>query len=160
MKSAIALFCVVICASTAWSQTASERSLEETYALVREFAEAERDALLEEELDLSAREAERFWPVYEAYRADVGEVMDRYGELISLFAANYDNLSDPLARQMLADYFSIQSNLLDVRRRYLPIFLGAIPAAKLARFYQAENKIDTIGGLELVVEIPLAGDSR
>ena len=86
--------------------------------------------------------------------------MDRYGELISLFAANYDNLSEPLARQMLADYFSIQNNLLDVRRRYMPIFLGAIPAAKLARFYQAENKIDTIGGLELVVEIPLAGDSR
>ena len=160
MRFLTIVFCVCFCASAAWTQTESDRSLDETFALVREFQEAERDALLEEELDLSRREANRFWPIYEEYRSDIAVVQDRYAELISVFAENYDDLPDQLARQLIGDYFSIQSDLLEVRQRYMPLFLGAISAPKLARFFQAENKIDTVAGLEMVLQIPLAGDAR
>lgn len=160
MRFSLVLLCCCFLTSTAWSQSSSERSLEETYALVRDFQEAEREAVLEEELDLSRRQANRFWPIYEQYRADMAAVQDRYAELVSVFANNYENLPDQLARQLIGDYFTIQNDMLEVRQRYVPLFLGAIPAPKLARFYQAENKIDTVAGLELALEIPLAGDSR
>ena len=158
MRLLICLSCLALCSSPTLAQSSSERSLDETYALVVEFMDAERDVVLEEELDLSRREGNRFWPIYEEYRAEIGEIQDEYAELISVFAENYSDLSDQLARQLLGDYFAIQSDLIEVRQRYVPQFLGAISAPKLARFYQVENKIDTVAGLELALQIPLAGD--
>ena len=158
MRLLICLFCSIVYVPMVAAQSASDDSLDETYAMVVEFMDAERDMVLEAELDLSRRQGNRFWPIYEEYRADIAAIQERYAELVSVFAENYSDLSDELARELIGDYLAIESDLIEVRQRYVPQFLGAIPAAKLARFYQVENKIDTVAGLELALQIPLAGD--
>ena len=79
------------------------------------------------------------------------------------YAANYLNLSEDMADTMIDEYFAIQMGLLEVRQEYVGHFRGVLPAQKLARFYQIENKIDAVAQLLLMKDIPLvelAGTER
>ena len=163
MRLLFALICSTLMYASAVAQSNDDDSLEATFNTVRQFMEAERDVVLEDELSLSRREGNDFWPIYRTYRTELDAVYDRYAELISAFDDNYDSMSDRMARELIGDYFSVQSELIEVRQRYVPIFLSAISAQKLARFYQVENKIDTVAGLELTLATPLtevSGRSR
>ena len=60
-----------------------------------------------------------------------------------------------LARDLLDDYFDIESDMLRIRKRYVRRFQAVIPAMKVTRFYQLENKLDAEVDAELAATMPL-----
>lgn len=155
MRILLATVCLSLGCVAASAQV-DEAEIEETVSMVRSFMAAKRDDMIEVELELSAAETEEFWPLYEAYRAEIGVIQDRYGQLIVDFSANYDSLTDAMAERFINDYFAVLTDTNVVRQGYVTRFTEVIPIQKLARLYQMENKIDAIAGLELVLDIPLA----
>ena len=143
-------------ACVAASAQVDEAEIEETVSMVRSFMAAEREVMIDGELELSPAEAERFWPLYEAYRTEIEAIQNRYGQLIVDFSANYDALTEEMAERFIDDYFDVLTDTNEVRQGYVERFREVIPIQKLARLYQMENKIDAIAGLELVLDIPLA----
>ena len=151
---------VAICGSLVYglatAQTNSDATeMEETFAMVREFMTTERELTIGEELRLSDDESDGFWPVYEEYRAEIDQIQDRNAQLIADYAANFDNLTETAATDLIDDYFAIQNAMLDTRQKYVAVFLEVLSPQKLARFYQIENKIDAVAQLPLVRDIPL-----
>lgn len=136
---------------------AQDADMEATFEMVRSFMENEREAMIEEELRLTDAEAEGFWPIYEAYRAEIDVLQNRYADLISGYAENYDALSDATAQHIIDEYFEIENGLLAVRETYVERFTAALSIQKLTRFYQMENRIDNVADLALMREIPLTG---
>ena len=124
-------------------------------ALTRAGVQARRQAIVTSAMDLTAPESEAFWPLYRDYRMDMAKVDDRLVDLIIVYAGNYDSLSDELASKLLTDYLDIERARLDVKGRYVPRFQGVLPARKVARFYQVDNKLDKKIQAELAREIPL-----
>lgn len=133
--------------------------VEALFAKAREFMATERATLMPDELALTAAEADAFWPVYEAYRDEIESLNDEYATLLQDFADGFATMTDAEASAMIDRYFVIQTGLTYVRQRYVQEFLEAIPARKLVRLYQMENKIDAMAELPLIIDIPLLQDT-
>jgi len=144
-----------VCALASAQSTDAGAQMEETFEMVRDFMATERDLTIEEELRFTNAEGDGFWPIYEDYRAEIEAILDRSAKLIADYAANYEDLTEPLALDLIDEYFAIETDRLEVRQRYVASFLQVLPAQKLARFYQIENKIDAVAQLPLVRAIPL-----
>jgi hypothetical protein len=123
--------------------------------IVKEKIRTDKKLFIATNMQLTESEAKAFWPVYDAYQAELGKLMDREGKLIEKFAANYETMSDDVAKNLLDDSLSIDSNHLKLRQSYLAKFRGVLPDTKVARYYQIENKIDAVVGYELAKRIPL-----
>jgi len=124
-------------------------------ALTRAAIQTRRQAIVTSAMDLTAPESQAFWPLYRDYRTDMAKVDDRLVNLIIVYAGNYNSLSDDMAAKLLTDYLDIERARLDTKTQYVPRFLGVMPATKVARFYQVDNKLDKKIQAELAAEIPL-----
>ncbi len=123
--------------------------------IVKEKIRTDKKLLVATNMQLTESEANAFWPVYEAYQADLGKLRDREIKLIEEFAANYETMSDDVAKNLLDDSLSIESDHLKLRQSYLSKFRGVLPDKKVARYYQLENKIDAVLEYEMARRIPL-----
>ena len=125
-------------------------------ALTRAAIQTRRQAIVTAAMDLTAPESQAFWPIYRDYRTDMAKVDDRLVDLIIVYAGNYKSLNDDMANKLLKEYLDIERDRIAVKNQYVPRFLGAISAVKVARFYQVDNKLDKKIQAELAEEIPLA----
>jgi polyhydroxyalkanoate synthesis regulator phasin len=123
--------------------------------IVKEKVRADKKLFIVTNMELTESEAKAFWPVYEAYQAELGKLRDRDSNLIDEFAANFGTMSDDAAKKLLDDSLSIESAYLNLRQSYLEKFRDVLPDTKVARYYQLENKIEAVLRYEQAKRIPL-----
>ena len=123
----------------------------------RAMVRAARDEIIRSELQLTEAEAADFWPLYEKYKGETDQVMDRLGDLIAEYIRRYDaaDLTNEYADELVRNHIQIRKDLLAIQERSLPLFGKVIPALKVARFYQLENKINADIDIQLALAIPL-----
>lgn len=68
-------------------------------------------------------------------------------------------LSDKYATELMDNFFGIKQGLLDVHEKYLPKFRDVLPALKVARLFQLENKINAEIDAQLAAVVPLIDPS-
>ena len=124
-------------------------------ALTRASIQVRRQAMVTAAMDLDGAEAEKFWPLYRDYRNEMAKVGDRLVKLINDYADAYDTITDEQAARMLDEYLSIQRATGEVKAAYVPKFRQIIPARKVARFFQVDNKLDAVINSQLAAGIPL-----
>ena len=123
--------------------------------IVKEKIRSDKKLFIATNMQLSESQAKDFWPVNDAYQKELGKLGDREIKLIEDFAANYETMSDDVAKKLLDDALSIDSDHLKLRQSYLSKFRGVLPDIKVVRYYQLESKIDAVLGYELARRIPL-----
>jgi hypothetical protein len=123
--------------------------------IVKEKIKSDKKLLVATNMQLTESEANAFWPVYESYQAELGKLRDREIKLIEKFAASYETMSDDVAKNLLDNSLSIDSDHQKLRQSYLAKFRGVLPDAKVARYYQIESKIDAVMEYEMAKRIPL-----
>ena len=123
--------------------------------LVKEKIRTDKKLFIATNMQLTESEANAFWPVYEAYQAELGKLREREIKLIENFAKNYETMSDDVAKNLLDDALSIDSGHQKLIQSYLSKFRGVLPDKKVARYYQLESKIDAVLEYEMAKRIPL-----
>jgi hypothetical protein len=126
----------------------------DTMQIVREKLQADKKLLVATNMDLTEKEAQGFWPVYESYQKDLGLLNGRLMVLIQDFAKNYEALTDEMAKQLLGEFLAIEGDRVKLKQSYLPRLRRALPEKKVARYFQIENKVDAIIRYELAAKIP------
>ncbi len=121
----------------------------------RAETDADRQALVAINLDLTDAEHQAFWPLYREYRSEMAAVDGRAQKLIYDYAEVWESATPLQAAAMIDELMSIQEDNLALRRSYLPRFRKVLPEVKVARFLQIENKIDAVVMLDLAASIPL-----
>jgi hypothetical protein len=142
------------------SQAATPRDENALHA-ARRAIKAQRQAVVTDALQLTAAEAERFWPLYHQYRAEMDRVGDRLVQLVKEYAQGYPEVPEDRAKQMLKDLTTLEKKQVATRTTFLKKLGKILPAAKNLRFAQVENRLDLALRLELAAGIPLipiAGD--
>ena len=124
-------------------------------ALTRQVIQTERQALVTAAMELTEQEGAAFWPLYREYREAMAKVGDRGQALITSYAAKYATLTDADAQVMLDEMVAIDSEALKVRKDYVKKFGKVLPAKRVARFFQLENKMDAVIKADLAETIPL-----
>ena len=123
--------------------------------IVKEKIRTDKKLLIATNMQLTESEANAFWPIYESYQAELGKLRDREIKLIEKCAASYETMSDDVAKNLLDNSLSIDSDHQKLRQSYLAKFRGVLSDAKVARYYQIESKIDAVLEYELAKRIPL-----
>jgi hypothetical protein len=153
-KSLIAMVLAIMLIGFTGSAAAQDKPAD-NMDLVKEKIRSDKKLFIATNMQLTESQAKDFWPVYDAYQAELGKLGDREIKLIEEFAANYETMSDDVAKKLLDDSLSIDSDHLKLRQSYLSKFRGVLPDKKVVRYYQLESKIDSVLGYELARRIPL-----
>jgi hypothetical protein len=138
------------------SQPAFSQSDEDIMQMSIEELEANRTELVSSSMRMDAATAEKFWPAYEAYRADIAPYKQDLLELIKRYAENYGQLTDDQAAVLIKDYMKLESNHLSIRKKHVKKMQRAVGDVLAMRFLQLENKMDALVDVGLSAQIPLA----
>jgi Spy/CpxP family protein refolding chaperone len=135
---------------------ATAQSVKDTLEVSRQAVESQRRVLVAGAIPLTDAEADAFWPLYDAYEKERRPLDERANKLVADFLAGSASLTDAQAKAMVEEALQIEEGKLRVRRGYLGRMLKAIPPRKVARFYQIDNKLDTVVQADIARQIPLA----
>jgi len=118
-----------------------------------------RQEIVQQIMELTPAESDKFWPVYRDYRNEIARVSDQRVELIEKFVKQAGTMSDEQSEKLLHQWFSLREQQISVQKKYAEKFRQTLPGAKVVRFYQTENLLDTIVSANLQASMPMAGDS-
>jgi cell division protein FtsB len=145
---------VALIAVPAFAQDKSANNME----ILRQKIKADKKLLVAVNMDLTESEAKGFWPVYDAYQADLQVLNERIGKLVVQYADLYNSktLTDDTAKSLLDEALAIDQAEVSMRQGYVPKLAAVLPFTKVARYLQIENKIRAVIKYELADGIPLA----
>lgn len=99
-------------------------------------------AYLSDKLNLTSAEAEKFWPIYNQYKADQDALRkQRQNDIQAVKKADgIDNMSDADVQKLISDETDFETHELDLRKQYVEKFRQVIPVRKVAKFFIAEDE--------------------
>ena len=139
----------LLAAAPALAQTATDE-----LEAARTQIQADRKAIVAKLLDLNEAQSTAFWPVYNEYREGVRKVDDKVLTLIKDYAAQ-DSVTTAEAQDTLDKWMAARAERMNLQKMYVKKFGKVLPANKLVRYYQIENKMDAIIQYDLAANIPL-----
>ena len=150
MRTIISFFALCVFSLGAFSQTDNDY-----LEIARDVLKTEKKAAIAEVMQLTESESQPFWDLYNEYQGKLYLVQNKRIAIIKDFAENYENLSDEKADELWTAYGTFEQGALNLKKGYYKKFKKILPAGKAARFFQAENKIETMINAQLALEIPL-----
>jgi hypothetical protein len=125
--------------------------------ILRQKLQADKKLVVAAHMDLMESEAKGFWPVYDAYQADLGKLNDRLIKLIRRYADLYktNTFTNEAAKSLLDEAIAIEQAEVTMKQGYVPKLSAVLPTTKVARYLQIENKIRAVIKYELADGIPL-----
>jgi len=149
----------LLTARPAQAQAGQPASGPDQIELTRANIQERRQEIVQQIMELTPPESDQFWPVYRDYRNEIARVSDQRVELVQKFANQAATLSDEQSEKLLHQWFSLREQQIGVQKKYAGKFRKVLPGAKVVRFYQTENLLDTVISANLQAAIPMAGDS-
>lgn len=151
----VVILCVAaVVASPAFAQ---DKQTDSNMQILLNKVKADKKLVVAANMDLTEAEAKVFWPSYEAYQKDLQALNDRLGKTILAYADAYNKntLTDNLAKTLSDEALAIDQDELTLRKSYAAKLNGGLPAKKVARYLQIENKIRAAIRYDLAAGIPL-----
>lgn len=102
--------------------------------------EALKVAFLTDELSLTAKEAQSFWPVYNEMDESLKKIRDERKEILRNTHKDFDILSDQELENAITETLSLTQQELDIKQSYLTQFKDILSMRKVAKLYAAEDK--------------------
>jgi hypothetical protein len=153
MRTLLTLVAAV--AASLGAELATAQTMKESLDIRRQAIATQRRVLVSGALPLTDEEAKAFWPLYDAYEKQRGDIDERTNRLVADFVAIEGNLSDTQAKAMLAVALRLDDERLVLRRDVLGRMAKALPPRKLMRYFQIEHKLDAEVRADISRQIPL-----
>src|SRR5215470_18246154 len=117
--------------------------------LLKSNIRAQKKLIVAANMDLTDDEAEKFWPVYNRYAADLTKIYDTKIALLREYLENYDSMSGDQAESYLRRRAAVEEDIMHVRLKYLPEFRKVLTGRETALFYQIDWRLDLMINLQL-----------
>lgn len=136
MKSALlSLFLLVFTCAISFAQPPEDLNNKEK----REQIQAQKIAFISTQLDLTPDEAQKFWPIYNRYEAEIEVVRkERRGYMREL--RKDEALSDERGYELTQKIFETEKKEADIRLTYLKEFSVVLGKKKATMVFMAEEK--------------------
>jgi len=153
IKTVVFLIVALFIMTPAFAQNAPADNMQ----ILRDKVKADKKFVVAENMQLTESEAKGFWPVYDAYQKDLGKINKRMVTMIESYADafNGNSMDNAKAKKMTAEFLAIQADEVKQMQSYVPKLSKVLPASKVLRYLQIENKIRTLVKYELAIQIPL-----
>ena len=152
-KSFVVMAALAACALA--GPVAAQSVNDENQVLLSQI-QTDKRAIVLRGLELSESESAAFIPIFDEYQAEQKKIADRTVATLDKFAANYDSMTEDAARGILKDWMGIEDDRVGLLKKYVKKLEKALPAQKVLRFVQIENKLNTVLEMQAVRAVPLA----
>jgi hypothetical protein len=149
---------VVLVAAPAVAQSQPPAPSTTNMEILVQKLKADKKLLVAQTVGLTDAEGKAFWPVYDAYQAELQKINQRLKVAIEGYAKDYNAgaLTDAKATALTTEVIAIEEALVVLKKSYVAKLAGVIPPVKIARYVQIENKIRAEINYELAGSIPFA----
>jgi hypothetical protein len=154
----IAMGLVLVVAAPVLAQAPAQTPSSSTtnMEILKQKLQADKKLLVAQTVGLTDAEGKAFWPIYDAYQADLQKINERLRTGIESYAKDYNagTMTDAKAAALTSEMIAIEEALVSLKKTYVAKLNGVIPPTKIARYIQVENKVRAQINYELASEIP------
>lgn len=105
----------------------------------RERIKTLKVAYLTEQLSLSSKEAQNFWPVYNAHEEKMDEFRIQERRQFGGRFADLSAITDDEAEKLLSKFIDLQVKKREMESEYLTNLKGVLSAKKIIKLFKAED---------------------
>jgi hypothetical protein len=105
-------------------------------------------------MGLSDAEAEKFWPVYDQYAAELSKIYDVKIALLKDYANNYNTMTGEQAESYIRKRAAVEQSIMQLRLKYMPAFRKVLSGRETALFYQLDWRLGLAIDVQLI-QVPL-----
>ena len=141
-------------AKSSTADNASKLNPNDFIELLRKDIRSQKKQIIAENMDLSDAEAEKFWPVYDQYAAELSRIYDTKIALLNEYAENYTSMTGEQAENYIRKRAEVEQSIMQLRLKYMPAFRKVLSGRETALFYQLDWRLGLAIDVELV-QVPL-----
>jgi hypothetical protein len=158
LLSAAPLLCGVL-AFSQQAQTAAAPSgqavSDQDIQMLRQDIRSQKKQIIAQNMTLTDPEAQKFWPIYDRFTADLVKINDTKYDLIKQYAQSFNQLTDAQVQSWTEKWLQLDVDVTSLRKKYLPEFQKVLPAKKVALYEQLDRRTQLMIDLQLASQIPL-----
>ena len=129
-------------------------------AILRKDIRGQKRQIIESRVPLTDEEAQKFWPIYDQYTADLVAINNTKYALIKSYTETYDTMTDAQADEWSTRMLKLDEDVAALRQRYWANFRKVLPAKKTALYEQVERRTQMVIDVQLTSEFPLTTPKR
>ena len=137
------------------AQPSGEISMSDQEQLLIARIQGDKRAIVLSTLQLTDAEVQDFTPIFDQYQAEMKKLATRYTDVLNKFASNYDSMTDDAADDILEESFEVREDRIELTQEYAKRMGKKLPATKVLRWVQIENKITALLDWQMAQIIPL-----
>ncbi len=96
--------------------------MSKTYELLRSDIRSTKKQIIAENMKLTDAQAEKFWPVYDAYTQETTKLGDARYALIKEYANHYEDMTDAQAESLVNKMATLDEQTATLRQQWIPKF--------------------------------------
>ena len=123
--------------------------------MLRRNLRSQRKQVIAANMKLTDAEAEKFWPIYDQYIAELVQMNGKKYDLIKQYVQNNGVLTDAQADNAVKQWISVDQSVGDLRLKYFPSFRKVLSAQNTALFFQLDRRVQLMIDLQLATALPL-----
>ena len=139
---------------TSVTNDGSEQSPDDFMQLLRRDVRSQKKQIIAGNMDLTDAEAEKFWPVYDQYAAELSKIYDTKIALLNDYADNRSSMTGEQAETYIRKRAELEQSIMQQRLKYNPAFRKVLSGRETALFYQLDWRVGLAIEVELL-QVPL-----
>jgi hypothetical protein len=132
----------------------SQASPDDFVDLLRKDIRSQKKQIIAENMELSDAEAQKFWPIYDQYAAELSKIYDVKLALLKDYAGNYSSMTDEQAENYIRKRAEVEHSIMQLRLKYMPAFRKVLSGRETALFYQLDWRLGLAIDVQLI-QVPL-----
>jgi hypothetical protein len=137
------------------SNSSAQSGTDQDIDLLRKDIRSQKKQIIAANVQLTDTEAEKFWPLYDQYTAELVKINDAKYAVIKEYATNYDTLTDDKALNLTRQLLGVDQSVAQLRMKYVPMFSKVVSGKKTALFFQLDRRLTMLIDLQLASQIPM-----
>jgi len=123
--------------------------------LLRQDLRSRKKQIVAENLNLTADQATKFWPLYNQYIAEQVKIHDQKYAIIKELANSWGTITDTQSIDLTNRALAVDDQVAQLRIKYVPNFTKILPGKLVATFFQIDRRLQMMVDLQLMSQLPL-----
>jgi Spy/CpxP family protein refolding chaperone len=119
-------------AKSSTADDASQPKADDFIELLRKDVRSQKKQIIAENMGLSDDEAQKFWPVYDQYAAELSRIYDTKIALLKDYTENYSSMTSEQAENYIRKRGEAEQSIMQLRLKYIPAFRKVLSGRKTA----------------------------
>ena len=137
------------------STAADQPTTEQVIHQFRDDLQLRAADIMAKGLTLSAEEAAKFWPMFDAFQKEQQAIIDEQLASLVKYRDTYKTLSDADALAYANSLLTRDQKIHDLRVKYLAKFQTVVPKRVAARAIQIDRRLGLVAQVKVSSQVPL-----